>query len=532
MKMKFTRGRIALVFLLLAYAGSAGWLLTRGGGMLDDGRTRISIAHWQIEYGPPDGLAAVIKRYHELRPDIEVEQVLVPGRIYRQWLRTNLVGGTGADLIEYGSFMQGMRDVPARYFEPITGLMNEPNPYNRGTPLEDVTWRNTFHDGLFNEQLYTPEIGQLYSVTLCQMSMRLFCNERLLREIVGDDPTFRMPTTLDEFRRLAAKTQDFSQRTGRTVYTLAGAKLNAEWLLEFMLSATLMNVSMEVDRDGQLALYLRDFQMAYLRGRWNYHRPDVQAALGVIRELTAMMRPGFIQLERDDAVREFMNGHALFVATGTWDASSLIRLADFPVGIHRFPQPDAADPLVGSFHAGRAADGSKLTGMAFYLNKQSPHKAAAIDFMRYLTSVEAGQLFMEHSGWISSIRETKVPLPLVPAKGVPDGLSYGGGYMKTGPESERVFKQNLHRLVGPQGGVEQFVETIEREMPDAQRADLQLEVRNLVEALRPQDTGLVARRMLGAADQERAEMLATSQTLAESQLYEGLVVLGETASKP
>jgi hypothetical protein len=80
--------------------------------------------------------------------------------------------------------------------------------------------------------------------------------------------------------------------------------------------------------------------------------------------------------------------------------------------------------------------------------------------------------------------------------------------------------------------VEQFVETVEREMPDAQRADLQLEVRNLVEALRPQDTGLVARRMLGAAEQERAELLVASQTLAESQLYESLVVLRETAPKP
>ena len=81
-------------------------------------------------------------------------------------------------------------------------------------------------------------------------------------------------------------------RTGRTVYPLAGAKLNAEWLLEFMLSTMLMNVNMELDRDGQMALYQRDFQMAYLRGWWNYRRPDVQAALGVIRELTAMMRPG------------------------------------------------------------------------------------------------------------------------------------------------------------------------------------------------------------------------------------------------
>ncbi len=530
MKLRLTRAHVAFTCLALAYGASAWWLLTRG-GLVDGERTKIRIAHWQIEYGPPDGLAAVIKRYEELRPDIEVEQVLVPGRIYRQWLRTNLVGGTGADLIEYGFFLPGMKDVPVRYFEPITALMEQPNPYNRGTPLEGVPWRNTFRDALFNEQLYSPEIGQLYSVTLCQVTMRLFCNERLLREIVGDDPTFQMPRNLEEFRRLAARTQEFSRRTGRTVYPLAGAKLNAEWLLEFMLSAMLMNVNMELDRDGQMALYQRDFQMAYLRGWWNYRRPDVQAALGVIRELTAMMRPGFIQLERDDAVREFMNGHALFVATGTWDASSLIRLADFPVGIHRFPQPDAADPAVGAFNVGRAADGNKLTAMAFYLNKNSPNKEAAIDFMRFMTSVEAGQLFMDHSGWISATRETRLPPVLEAARGESDGYAYGGGYMKTGADTAQTFTQNLYRLVGPQGGVEQFVEFLEREMPAAQRADLQAEVRNLVEALRPQDTSLLARCQLGPVEAERAAVLTTSQTLTESQLYEGLVVLRDTAAE-
>lgn len=531
MKPRLTRTRVAVVCLALAYAVSAWWLLTRG-GLADSGRTKVRIAHWQIEVGPPDGLAAVIKRYHELRPDVEVEQVFVPGRIYRQWLRTNLVGGTGADLIEYGFFLPGMRDVPVRYFEPITGLMEEPNPYNRGTPLEGVPWRQTFRDALFGEQLYSPEIGQVYSVTLCQVTMRLFCNERLLREIVGDDPAFRMPRNLDEFRQLAERTREFSRRTGRTVYPLAGAKLNAEWLLEFMLSTMLMNVNMELDRGAQMALYQRDFEMGYLQGRWNYGRPDVQAALGVVRELTAMMRPGFIQLERDDAVREFMNGHALFVATGTWDASSLIRLADFPVGIHRFPQPDAADPAVGAFHVGRAADGGKLTAMAFYLNKDSPQKEAAIDFMRFMTSVEAGQLFMDHSGWISAIRETRLPTVLEAARGENDGYAYNGGYMKTGAESARAFTSNLHRLVGPQGSVDQFVAALEAVMPAAQRADLQAECRNLIEALRPQDTSLLARRQLGPAESARAEALTTSQTLTEGQLYEGLAVLRDTTAGP
>ncbi len=70
---------------------------------------------------------------------MKVEQVLVPERVYRQWVRSNLTGGTGPDLIEYGVWLDGLTDIPARYFEPITDEMMKPNPWrNRGTALEKV----------------------------------------------------------------------------------------------------------------------------------------------------------------------------------------------------------------------------------------------------------------------------------------------------------------------------------------------------------------------------------------------------------
>lgn len=533
---KWTRGRIGLVVALVAYLAAAWWMFVRKTGDAADGRTTIRVAHWQIEVGPPEGIEAIIKRYEELNPDIRVEQVLVPGRIYMQWLRTNLIGGTGADIIEYGNFLPGMQDVPIRYFEPITKLLDEPNPYNAGTPMEGVPWRNTFLDGLYNEQIFSPEVGQIYSVTMCQVTMRFFCNEDLLREIIGDDPDFKFPENFDELRGLFARVREFSERTGRPVRSLAGAKLNAQWLLDFMLNASLLGVSAEMDREGQLNRYQRNVQMDYLRGRWNYQRPELKAALELVREISAEMRPGFIQLERDDAVREFMNGQALFVATGTWDATSLIRLADFPVSIRRFPQPDANDPVVGRHHYGRMSDGSGLTAMALYLNKHSPNREAAIDFMRFMTSVEAGQLFMDHSGWISSIRGTKLPAYLEPALGLVDGYSLGGGFMRTGANTAHVFEQNMHLLVGPRGSVENFVNALEPAMTAAQRADLTTDIRNLAEALRPQDAEVMAARALvrlghdPEAQAGRAETLETSQTFAELNIYQGRTVLDQTAA--
>ncbi len=538
MKRRWKTSHLALVLLALSYVAAMVWVSTRGGDRPSDGRIKIRFAHWQIEKGPPDGFEAVIKRYEALNPHVDVEQVQVPGPVYLQWLRTNLVGGTATDIIEFGTFQPGMQDLPMRFFQPLTTELEQPNPYNAGTPLAGVPWRETFVDGLFNEQLNAPEIGQIYSVTMTQLAMRLFYNEDLLREITAGVSDFRRPENFNDLRQLFALTQAYAKRTGRPIHAIAGARLNTEWILDSMLGYALLRTSMALDEDGTMMRLARNVQIDYLRGRWSYRREDVRAALGLVRELTAQMRPGFIQLGRDAAVQEFLHGDALFVMSGTWDATSLSRLAKFPVGMQPVPQPDANDPVTGKYFFGHMADGNGLTAVSFYLNNRSPHPKEALDFLRFMTSIEGGQIFMEHSGWISSVRDTKIPDALVPALGVQDGYITGGSYMRTGSATTQAFVSNLYRLVGPQGSVDKFADALEQEMPAAQRADLETELRNQTNVLRPQDAEVMALGALGRlapptpADTRRRAALETNQTLSEVGIYQGVSVLAQTPAAP
>ncbi len=368
----------------------------------------IRFAHWQIEKGPPDGFDAVIKRYEELNPRVKVEQVTVPDHVYRQWVRTNLTGGTGTDLIEFAYWLQGMNDVPVRYFEPLTRYMNLPNPYDRGTPLENVPWRLTFDDGLYGMLSQSPEIGQIYGATLSQGSLRLFCNRELLRKITGQ-PAVTPPATFADFRVLCAQVAEYARRTKVPVHPLAGSYYNAQWLADFVMIGTLTGMNLELDREGYLMRWPWQSQTDYLLGRWSYRRPEVKAALALLREMTQQMRPGFSQLSRDDALQEFVRGEALFIYSGTYDTTSLTRLAPFPVQAMHLPQPTKDDPVVGPYIMGRYQDGTPGTSFEMYLNKNSPHKDEALDFLRFMTSVEGGQLFQDHSGWLSSIRGVKIP---------------------------------------------------------------------------------------------------------------------------
>lgn len=192
----------ALGLALAVYATVVVMVFTRPGGALSaDKRPVIRIAHWQVEVGPREAMEALAAAYNARNPDVRVEVLAVPGNVYVQWLRTQLTGGTAPDIIEFGFWLHGSRDIPARYFAPITDYVEQPNPYNRGTPQEQVRWRDTFLDGLNTAEGYVRDLNNYYAVTLCMLSMRLFYNADLLEEITGSREP---PRTYGELQALGA----------------------------------------------------------------------------------------------------------------------------------------------------------------------------------------------------------------------------------------------------------------------------------------------------------------------------------------
>ena len=507
-----------LWLLGVGYVVCVAWVLTHGAQVLPERKVTIRLAHWQIEKGPPDGIDAVIKRYEALHPNVKVEQMLVPGAVYRQWLRTTLAGGTAPDLIEYGIWLENVRDVPLRYFEPVTDWLMEPNSYNKGTALQGVPWLKTFADELLEQRSNSPEPGQYYSVTLSRGSQRLFGNLKLLREITGAE---QVPATLPEFFALCEKARCYGRKRGRDLMPLAGARDNTMYFSEIYLGGMLTKLTFSMDRDGLLSMDSRQLEAAYLQNRWQWNQPEVRGALGVIAKLCAEMKPGFLQLGRDDAVQQFMRGDALFIFSGTFDATSLRRLADFPVGAFRVPQPTHEDPLIGPYLAGRFLDGDNSTGFGLYLNRESPHHAEAIDFLRFLTSHEGGQIFTSHSGWVSSIRDVPVPPELASDLSPIDGYAASASYSTLGTESGRLFWREFYRLTGPRGSVKEFTAALDAAMPEAFTADLSMEVRNQRLTLAPRDVriaavGELARRApQDAATRLRRERLESAQNQSE-----------------
>lgn len=522
--------KLALAIGLVAYGAALLLVLTRPGAALSgDRRVTIRFTHWQIEAGPREAFDALVKRYEELNPHVRVEQAAVPGNVYNQWLRTQLIGGTASDIIEFGRHMQGMNDVPPRFFAPISTYVEQPNPYNRGTPLEGVPWRDTFKDGLNTPDTYIENLSNYYAVTQCMLSMRLFYNPRLLREISGRaEPPADYLAFLDLNRKVVAH----NAAGGPHLSLLAGSQFNGYILMSPLLSRAGLAVTFGMDRfrdHGPLAL---DAGLEFLRGTWNYDRPELREGFDMIREVALTMRPGFQQLERDAAVQEFLRGRALMIVTGTWDATSLRRLAPFEVGVADFPWPTRADGERGRYLFSPLTEGGGTTSMALYLNKASKHPAEAIDFLRFITSIEGNTIFSRTSGWLPSVRD--VPVPEYAKVYLPHFEGFWGrtefirGF---GAETRDLWDRQSYRLISPQGSVEDFLAAFEPRFPAALRRDLETNQRNVILSLRrdlPSLTALTALERLAGPDADRAAGRASresSQNLVEAKLYEAAAVL-------
>ena len=114
----------------------------------------ISICHWQLEAGFRESLQALIDDFekdYEARTGekIMVLQVPISERAYQQYINTGLIGDMAPDIIEKGHAKTSSDPAyVARFFRPLGEEVVKPNPFNKGTVLENVPWKDTVFDGM------------------------------------------------------------------------------------------------------------------------------------------------------------------------------------------------------------------------------------------------------------------------------------------------------------------------------------------------------------------------------------------------
>ena len=510
---------IAVALVAACFLLALGNVLMRSLEEADPNRVVIRFSHWQVEAGMREAFEAVAEEYEALHPNVRVEQLPCPGTVYGTWIQTRLIGGDPPGLMELGRGQAP--DRLARYFQPLTAWLNEPNPYNAGTEPEGAAWRETFLDGLSN----APGLDTLidyYAVPVSAASSRMYYNLPLFRRIMGPDAP--LPETLEQFLAFCRKTRRYAADTGRPIVPVAGSAGTANVLLLPLIESQTQKLALQID--DLAVLIIPQEPRPFLDPRVSLAHPAVRSGLELARTVGGYMPSGFVTYSRDDAIFAFSTGRAVSLAAGSWDYKGIVEQSDFPIALAYKPYPTPGNPEWGRGVLGRPSERDVGLGVQFYLPQQAEHAEQAVDFLRYLTSVPGQRTFVKVSTWPPAVR-TVAPAEQTEAF-APRSEGYTNGFHISkffwgGGDVYRVYTSNLGKLFDPDGSVETFIGALNAggQFQKAVASDLARALKNQGKFLQRQDPLLAAHHQLAAGGDEgsarKLSAMFENQNLQESQ---------------
>ena len=170
-----------------------------------------------------------------------------------------------------------------------------------------------------------------------------------------------------------------------------------------------------------------------------------------------------------------------------------------------------------------------MTGMPFYLNRNTKHRAEALDFLHFMSSREGSTIFTRVSNWLPIVTGVQPSEFAAQFQLQPDGYYWQTGFM--GPsnhtDAQSLMLSVLHTLWGSDGSVETFRAVLRDGMGDKVRDGLRRDMGAGLESVRREDVAGAALAEL-AARGERPETLRLLPLTNEINLYQARVTLMAT----
>ncbi|MBK8858876.1 MAG: extracellular solute-binding protein [Opitutaceae bacterium] len=438
---------------------------------------------------------------------VRVIQIAVPHRLYASWFITQLLSHDTPEIlaIHAGSTTERL----ARYIEPLGAELARPNPYNAGTPLEGVPWRNTFTAGLRTS--YNDTLLDYYSVPFTNTTTRLLVNLDLHREIFGDAP---WPGTYEGFVQLCRDTQAYATRTGRKIHPIASSLFHAPVLSRLIVRTQTARLAMRFNPTRTLRYSNTEQSLAWLTGDFSLTTPEVRDQLAMIHELSGLMQPGFTQMGREDADMYFKQGHALTLISFSNSDQSVRQEIQFPLGVVRVPTPQPSATRYGRNILGPYEDKSYTSHFEVGLASHSRHRDRALDFLKFATSQQGNRIFAQVARWTPSVAGVEphpnlLPYLSDPAGGYQLGFDLACYDTSRAGDIARVDQSNLHLLADARDGAEdRFVRKIAGEYDRAMRTDIARDIKSREDTVQRNDTMIALLDRLAATEARDARALA------------------------
>jgi raffinose/stachyose/melibiose transport system substrate-binding protein len=360
-------------------------------------KTVIRLSHWQLEEGYRDALEHLIQKYEAMHPEIDIQQMPITEKVYSQWINTQLISGTAPDIVEMGQSNMIFKDeYTVKYFIPLGDEVVKPNPYNKGTNLEGVAWKETLVDGMRGG--FRDNLQDYFMVPTSMIGMRLFVNTTLLEKATGSR---QLPQTFEQMMQVCEQVREYGRRTagGKLIPIVSCYGLDNAGQTYLVPFTAKFEKQVDLDLDGIMSIH--ECYRSYVRGDVNFDTPAIRAYTEATKRIADQMQRGFSSMDRQQATFHFVNGNAAFLWSGSWDAKGTIGTATqngYDVELMRWPLP-APGERYAEFIAGKQNEAASRGAGPYGVFRFTPNRQLALDFLRFLTSQEGNQEFNQRAGW-------------------------------------------------------------------------------------------------------------------------------------
>ncbi|MFH0911976.1 MAG: extracellular solute-binding protein [Planctomycetota bacterium] len=359
----------------------------------------LHLAHSQMQEGYREGFEEMIRRFETLQAGkgvrVKVIQTVIPSRGYEQWMITQLVSGEPADVLANPD--EG--EVRFNYFHPLSPYVGKPNPFNQGTPLDGIPWRDTFIDNM--EGAFDRWYADYFGVGTSFSVYRVHANADLVEKATGSR---RMPETFSEWMAICQKLKDYGHRIGEPIIPIGvdgmtRATLNYLW--EHYYCQTNGNILDDYSRfcDG-LARHV-DIQQGLDNGSIDPDR--YAAAADILREMGQYFMDGFTSVDSTQIMYLFSSGKVGFLPGHSAISYSIQRNSDFEVAIFPMP-PIRGHPRYGKYFTGPRSEAGMRVDGPFGIPLDCKNFDLALELLQFMTSYEMNQLTMDACNWPPAVK--------------------------------------------------------------------------------------------------------------------------------
>jgi raffinose/stachyose/melibiose transport system substrate-binding protein len=421
-----------------------------------EGKRIIRIAHSIADRKVQKAFASVVDEYESLNPNVRVIVQAIPQRAYVQWLTTQCLGGTAPDLVQAENRYNLWATLAARYMTPVSPYLNSPNPYNKGTVLEGIPWRETYLDGMNGG--YWPHLTEYYSIPVTIETARIFYNRDIFTAANGSP---QPPENIQDWFSICENIQRHAAEKNLTLYPIAGTREHMPFILQRYYDSFGNGIGDHYDtvywqgRGPECTLF------GLYTGTFSFNLPPIRDAFSLVRHLADYCQPGFVSSDISQARFLFLQEKCAMIFGGARDAAIYLNAAEFDLGVFNIPMPHAADPKYGEYHNARRPTEASTSNIHFCLSQQSMYPESALDFMKFMTSRKGNEEFNQKVGWYPAIRHAK-PLEVLKAfKPVVEGSGGRVPAFLIPPSVSLWFSQQFPRYLDDQITFEEFIDGLE-----------------------------------------------------------------------